>query len=148
MKEHLTFNKFINEANSDWSGVVISSGISELKKLAKEYKQKNMDGWKIRANHATIKAGNLPDDYELKENETVELKVTHVGWNDTALAVRISGIKTFNKISHITLAFHPTQGKGGYTSNNITNWKPIKHFNVSGKIKLGHTSFSSDEGTL
>lgn len=148
MKKHLSFNNFLNEAAGNWSGVVITSGKSKLKALARKHKQDYMDGWKMMSNHATIKMTNLPKDYEFEVDEQVDLTVTHVGWSKTAIAVKIKGLKTFNTLPHVTLAFHPTKGKGGGTSNQITKWEAITNFKISGPIKEGFSSYPKDEGKL
>jgi len=148
MKNHQSFENFLNEGKAVWTGIVITEGKNKLKDLAENYKQDIMDGWKMMANHATIKMGNVPEDYEFKLNDKVELLVTHIGWNDTAIAVKVKGIRTFNKVPHITLAFHPTKGKGGYNSNLITKWKDISNFKISEHIKEGTSSYPADEGKL
>lgn len=94
--------------------------------------------WKYHAHHMTI--GILDKDIE---GEIVKVKAIALGRIDDVIAVKIeSPITTWKKTMdndydkstpHITVATGPN-GKPKQ-SNDITDWKPIKPFWLSGVIK-------------
>ena len=88
--------------------------------------------WKTFAHHMTIAFGKgveNPDEL----GTTVTLKVVELGISDMAIAARVEGYKSNNAIPHITLAINPNGGKP-VMSNQITNWKPIKNFDITGIV--------------
>jgi len=135
-----TFDQFLNEAGSAWSGVVITEGEGKLTKIFARYQSQEMSGWTHQKYHMTIAMGPLPKELKDQEGETIELTVNAVGWNDKALAVRVSGPTTQSierKVAHITLGYPPRGGKGGWYADDITNWQSIADFKVKGKLQEG-----------
>lgn len=134
-----------------WFGLVVDTGPDKnyLKNLARKYKQDFMDGWELKANHATISfKDELPKNYKFKMHQEVKVTVTHIGWNDSCLAVKIKGVETFNHFPHITLAFNKSTGKGGYMSNFIKEWTPIENKEITCYVKSGYFAYPPKEGIL
>jgi hypothetical protein len=89
-------------------------------------------GWGPIAHHMTIVFGKgIKDKAELGKD--VVLTATELGISDMAMAVKVSGYESVNKIPHITIAVNPDGGKA-VMSNDITKWQPIKRFIVTGKV--------------
>ena len=89
-------------------------------------------GWKTFAHHMTIVFGKgLKNRDEV--GKKVDLRVTKVGLSDMAMAVAVEGYPSNNAIPHITLAVNPDGGKP-VMSNDITKWKDIKPFTVTGVV--------------
>ena len=96
--------------------------------------------WVIRCDHVTLVFG-IPTQEQLNYvGKQVELKIDKLGHNDNAIAAHVvlDGIKSNNKNPHITMAFDPITGKGGFESNSITQWNVIPELLLSGTIKNGH----------
>jgi hypothetical protein len=66
-------------------------------------------------------------------DKDVTLTVTHVGLSDKAMAVVVTGYRSKNKTPHVTIAINPNDGKAK-DSNDITNFKEVKPFEIVGKI--------------
>jgi predicted kinase len=90
------------------------------------------DGWKVMAHHMTIAFGKQVPKQEDLDKE-VTLTVTELGLSDMAMAVRVEGYETNNKVPHITVATNPDGGKP-VMSNDIVNWEKIKPFNITGVV--------------
>lgn len=88
--------------------------------------------WNKIAHHMTIKFGAGVDNEE-DLGKTVALRVAEIGVSEMAIAVKVTGYPSNNKIPHITLAVNPDGGKP-VMSNDIKYWKPIKEFDVSGVV--------------
>lgn len=90
------------------------------------------EGWSKIGHHMTIVFGK---GIENKEDigKTVTLTVTSIGNSDMAVAAMVGGYKSVNKVPHITLAVNPNGGKP-VMSNDITNWKSITPFEISGVV--------------
>jgi hypothetical protein len=102
-------------------------------KLLSKFKIPN--GWTPYADHLTISLGKLPDNLKTKIGMTYKLKITKIGVSKTNIALGVdSKIDTKNKIPHITLAVDTENGGKAYHSNQITKWKNIKPFYVTGKL--------------
>jgi hypothetical protein len=87
-------------------------------------------GWKKFAHHMTVSfAKPLPKQEDLMK--TFELTATEIGISDMAIAVKVSGYQSANKIPHITIAVNPQGGKP-VMSNDITNWSPIQPIKLKG----------------
>lgn len=86
--------------------------------------------WKKIAHHMTIKFGEGVDDV----GEEVDLTVTHIGISDMAVAAKVKGYTSSNKIPHVTLAVNPDGGKP-VMSNKIEDWKKVKPFKIKGEVK-------------
>ncbi len=91
--------------------------------------------WKVIAHHVTICFGHgLPRELKHDLGKTVSLTVTHIGSSDMAIAVVVDGIKTDNKIPHITLAVNDKAGGKPVISNDITNWEVIRPISLTGVL--------------
>jgi hypothetical protein len=91
--------------------------------------------WKLFAHHLTIVFGlGLPQDLERYLGMTVPLTATKVGISDMAIAVKVDGFQSMNKIPHITLAVNVNQGGKPMMSNNIVDWKNLSE--VIGKSTI------------
>lgn len=93
------------------------------------------ENWETIAHHMTINLGEIKPDFEKYLGMRVELSVIDLGISDKAIAVKVEGFPTVNKIPHITIAVNRKEGGKPYMSNKITDWKPIK-FNskLTGKV--------------
>jgi hypothetical protein len=89
------------------------------------------EGWTVYAHHMTINLGPLKDKSEL--GKKVDLFVTKVGISDMAMAVQVDGYPSKNAIPHVTIAVNQDGGKP-VMSNDITKWKNVKIFVVSGVV--------------
>ena len=99
-----------------YSGVLLDEKSRNL--LLKTYEDMIPQGWERICHHMTIAFGKLAD----KENIPVTLKVEAVGKSDKALAVKVSGYHSANKIPHITIAIDRKNGAKPRHSNEIQNW--------------------------
>ena len=100
------------------------------------------EGWTIFAHHMTINFGkglgpDRVDDFE----KIVSLIATDVGISDKAMAVKVNGYESDNKIPHITIAVNTAGGGKPVMSNDITNWEKMENYiNLNGVVtekKLG-----------
>jgi len=83
------------------------------------------DGWKIIAHHMTINFGTgLPENLKGDLGDRKLIRATEIGISEIAVAVKVEGYHSDNKIAHITLAINPNGGKP-VMSNDITDWKPL-----------------------
>ena len=87
--------------------------------------------WESYANHMTINLGELKDKSPI--GRAVTLTVTHLGKSDMAMAVLVDGYPSKNENPHVTLAVNPDGGKPAM-SNEITNWKRIRSFTLTGTV--------------
>jgi len=79
------------------------------------------EGWKTIAHHMTIVFGKgIEDKSEL--GKEVVLSVVALGASDKALAVKVDGYPTTNKIPHVTVAVNAAGGGKPFDSNKITDW--------------------------
>lgn len=98
--------------------------------------------WEIIAHHMTINFGKgLGKDREEDKGRKVNLVADEIGISDMAIAVKVHGYPSDNKIPHVTLAINKISGAKPQMSNDITEWKKMNsHINLSGTIteqKLG-----------
>lgn len=94
--------------------------------------------WKAFAHHMTVAFGKSLDDigYSDSKGEEIILTVTDFGISDMAVAVKVDGFYTENKLPHVTLAVNVAQGGKPYMSNEIPkdNWKQLERtFEIKGK---------------
>jgi predicted kinase len=85
--------------------------------------------WEGLGHHMTIAFGKGVEDKSDLGKE-VELTVTALGMSDTAMAVRVEGYPTTNKIPHITVAVNTANGGTPAMSKDISDW---------GLLDLGYT---------
>ena len=91
--------------------------------------------WKKIAHHMTMGfkqpvPQNLRDDI----GKTIQLTVKEIGVSEDAIAVKVDGYHSNNKIPHVTIAI-PKDGKP-YNSNLITDWKPVEEeIIIKGKVR-------------
>lgn len=106
-----------------WSAVVLDAQSKNT--LVNSFKNMIPDGWEVIAHHMTINFKNIVNTAEVGKRAT--LKVTHIGKNNTALAVKVSGYTgtTNNSFPHITIAIDRANGGKPKDSNTITNWQPV-----------------------
>lgn len=95
------------------------------------------EGWKPFAHHMTIQFGKSLADLNINDDEfkNVTLTVTHRGVSNKALAVRVEGYHSNNKIPHITVAVNVNDGGKPVMSNDISNWVEIERFQITGVVK-------------
>ena len=72
-------------------------------------------------------------------NTLKDLKVTHVGKSDMAIAVRVEGYFSYNDIPHITIAINKKEGAKPMMSNQITNWIEVEPITVTGTVTEVHS---------
>lgn len=115
-----------------YSAVVLDNA-SRTKLLDRLYREilHSGNGWTIFGNHMTINLGPLKDKTDI--GKEVDLTVTHIGYSDMALAVKVEGYDSKNEIAHITIAINP-DGGAPKMSNDITKWFPIGNFIVKGVV--------------
>jgi hypothetical protein len=102
----------------------------------------DMSGWEIIAHHMTINFGKgLPEDLKSDLGKTINLTATHLGVSDKAIAVKVDGYHSDNKVPHITIAVNRKEGGKPVMSNDIQDWKKLPtYINLSGVVseeKLG-----------
>jgi len=91
--------------------------------------------WKVFAHHMTIVFGKGLDNKNDLGKE-VTLYATEIGMSDMAMAVKVEGYPSTNKIPHITLAINVNDGGKPVNSNQIANWKALpKSIKLSGIVR-------------
>ena len=114
-----------------YSAVVLDHESSES--LLERFNSEIPDGWKKYAHHMTISLGKAVEDESLL-GSVQTLIVTQLGKSDMAVAVRVEGFPSKNKIPHVTLAVNPEGGKP-FMSNDIEEWKDIVPFEITGRVR-------------
>ena len=114
-----------------YSAVVLDYESSES--LLNKFNGEIPDGWKKYAHHMTISLGKAVEDENLL-GSVQTLIVTQIGKSDMAVAVRVEGFPSKNKIPHVTLAVNPEGGKP-FMSNKIEEWKDIEPFEITGEVR-------------
>lgn len=110
-----------------YSAIVLDETSSlKLKKWAEKTfpTQISFDRWKVYCHHMTVCMGELPSYLKGDVGKEISLNVTGVGVSDLAIAVRVAGYYTKNKIPHVTLAINTDLGGKPVASNNIHKWYP------------------------
>ena len=93
------------------------------------------NGWKMYNHHMTISMGSLPEHLKQYLDTIQKLEVTHIGVSDKAVAVRVVGFESKNKIPHITLAVNIKGGAKPVMSNEIKDWTPVESpIKLSGEV--------------
>jgi hypothetical protein len=76
--------------------------------------------------HMTIKFGGTPEFVKQYLGTEQNLEITHYGMSDKAVAVRVVGFHSENKIPHITVAVNVKNGGKPVDSNKITEWLTVE----------------------
>lgn len=84
------------------------------------------NGWKMICHHMTIKFGGTPEFVKQYLGTEQNLEITHYGMSDKAVAVRVVGFHSENKIPHITVAVNVKNGGKPVDSNKITEWLTVE----------------------
>ena len=117
-----------------YSAVVLDG--QSKQKLINEFGQYFPEEWKVYAHHQTINLGDINPEYERYLGMKVKLRVEELGISDKAIAVKVSGFYTMNKIPHVTLAVNVNEGGKPVMSNQITNWQPVDNkFDIFGIVE-------------
>jgi len=72
--------------------------------------------------------GRVPklfENFAVNLGDKIKLNITSLGKSEKAMAVQVSGVKTSNKFTHITLAISP-EGRA-VDSNFISKWEEEKN---------------------
>ena len=137
LQENISRIKQMMNLNEDdkktisYSAVVLDHESSEL--LLNTFNGEIPDGWKKYGHHMTIALGKAVEDENLL-GSIQTLIVTQIGKSDMAVAVRVEGFPSKNKIPHITLAVNPEGGKP-FMSNKIEEWEDIVPFEITGEVR-------------
>jgi hypothetical protein len=116
---------------TEYSGIFLDN--SSRSKLLSKFKVP--DGWTPYADHLTISLGELPINLKQKIGMSYKLKITKIGVSKTNIAFGVeTNLDTKNKTPHITFAVDREHGGRQQHSNQITKWKNIKPFYVTGKL--------------
>lgn len=83
------------------------------------------NGWKMICHHMTINMGPLPDYLKQYIGSKHKLDATHIGISPMAIAVRVIGFESKNKIPHVTVAVNVRGGGKPVNSNDIKDWVAI-----------------------
>lgn len=87
--------------------------------------------WNMKCHHCTLTMGDT-GEYAFVDRT---LKVTHVGFNELVIAFKVEGADdSKNATPHVTGAVEH-RGKP-VMSNDITNWIPIDHIELTGSVKI------------
>ncbi len=117
-----------------YSAVVLDHDSSEF--LLDKFSGDIPDGWKKYGHHMTIALGKSAESIMGEDilGSIQTLTVTQIGVSDMAVAVRVEGFPSQNKIPHVTLAVNPDGGKP-FMSNKIVDWKNVEPFEITGEVK-------------
>ena len=116
----------------------------KLEKLAEDIKVNGVrvpmlvrdSGWKMYNHHMTICMGTLPEHLKQYLGTVQKLEVTHIGISDKAVAVRVTGFDSKNKIPHVTVAVNIKDGGKPVMSNEIKDWMSVESpIKLSGEVK-------------
>ena len=133
----ITIDDILKENKKDKSDKVLYSAVvlddKSQKELLSRFKDSIPEGWKPFAHHMTIVFGKGLDN-KSEVGKSVELTVTELGKSDKAMAVKVEGYPSTNKIPHITLAVNTSEGGKPFMSNQITDWGPVENFTVTGTV--------------
>lgn len=83
-------------------------------------------GWKRYNHHMTICMGELPNYLKQYLGTQQKLVATHIGISPMAVAVKVYGFESKNKIPHVTMAVNVANGGEPVMSNKITEWTPLE----------------------
>lgn len=128
-----------------YSAIVLDEASQlKLEKLADDIKVSGVrlpllvrdSGWKMYNHHMTICMGELPNYLKQYLGTRQKLEVTHVGISPMAVAVRVTGFDSKNKIPHVTMAVNIKGGGKPVMSNDIKDWKALENpIKLTGEVK-------------
>lgn len=130
LKNVLEAKDMYTNSDIEYSAVVLDA--ASKTKLLDMMHDKIPQDWNIIAHHMTISFGKGVKNKE-DLGKQVTLTVTEIGKSDMALAVKVEGYPSDNKIPHITVAINPEGGKP-VMSNDITKWQSVKPFILMGVV--------------
>lgn len=130
LKKILESKDMYPDSNILYSAVILDE--QSRTNLISRFKSDIPEAWKIIGHHMTIAFGKPVENKE-DLSKTVSLRVTELGISDMAIAVKVEGYQSKNKISHITLAINPDGGKP-VMSNDITNWESVAQMKLTGVV--------------
>lgn len=84
------------------------------------------NGWKIAAHHMTVNLGELPEYLKQYLGTKQKLEATHIGISPMAVALRVIGFESKNRIPHVTIAVNVRGGGKPVMSNDIKDWVPLE----------------------
>jgi tRNA nucleotidyltransferase/poly(A) polymerase len=88
--------------------------------------------WTLVAHHMTVTMGPLYMKYRPLLGQDFNLTVTHIGYTDDVVAVKIDTSFEIDN-PHVTLATSPNGTPD--MSRHINNWSPITPFNINGTLE-------------
>ena len=111
--------------------------------INREFRDLIPSDWKKYADHITVQYNDYSQD-AISKGRALSSELGHeysaqivaVGKTDTAIALKVEGIETANKIAHITLAVSP-EGRP-VDSNKITEWNPVGPIEINGALGLSY----------
>jgi hypothetical protein len=118
-----------------YSAIVLDEASQlKLEKLAEDVKVNSVklnmlvrdSGWKMYNHHMTINMGELPNYLKQYLGTKQKLEATHIGTSPMAVAVRVTGFESKNKIPHVTMAVNINSGGKPVMSNDIKDWKMLE----------------------
>lgn len=109
------------------SGVILDD--KSHNKLVSEFPDYILDGWEVHGEHMTIIFGQPLSKMGLEDDKgkEVELVVTHVGFTNMVVALKVEGYPSDNETPHITLAVNTEGGGEPRMANDIDNWKKLNN---------------------
>ena len=131
----MNFKKWIENREDkkvSYSAVVLNQQSHE--KLLEELKEYIPENWKTFAHHMTINLGKLNPPEDSLINQEAILIASEIGISNMAIAVKVNGFKSNNKIPHVTVAVNTLAGGKPAMSNDITDWHPIQNIKLTGTV--------------
>lgn len=84
------------------------------------------NNWKVDRHHMIINNGELPNYLKQYLGTKQKLQATHIGVSPMAVAVRVNGFESRNKIPYVTLVVNIDAGGDPSMGSKITDWIPLK----------------------
>jgi tRNA nucleotidyltransferase/poly(A) polymerase len=126
------FKISMGRSTISYSGVILDKDShNQLISLLHENFQ-DIEGWVEVSHHMTVVLGPLPIKYRGLIGQDFDLTVTHIGYTDDVIAVKVD--TSFDvENPHVTVATSPS-GRPEM-SRDITEWNPILPLNISGILR-------------
>ena len=92
--------------------------------------------WEVRATHMTVSLTPISSSPALAQaGQRVTLNVVAMAADQKAIAVQVqTPLPCTNKIPHITLGIDRLAGGESKHSNELTDWRPIAPFSITGVV--------------